>query len=91
MKKIIACVNHRVNPHLPSCGARGSELIACQLELALEKKGIAIKLERVYCLGRCEQGPNIRLIPGGRFFFGVKAEDIPEILAQVEEFLPDRI
>ena len=83
--KIIICVNHRANASQPSCAARGSEELAHCLEVELGKRDLGITVERFNCLGLCEQGPNIRLAPGGRFYHQVGMGDLPALMADVEQ------
>ena len=83
--KIIVCVNHRANTSQPSCAARGSEELACYLEAELGKDETQIVLERFNCLGLCEQGPNIRLAPAGRFYHQVQLDDLPALLADAKQ------
>ncbi len=80
MATIIVCVNRRFTPGKPSCAARGSEALADALERAVKRRGLDVSVTRLMCLGRCHEGPNARVAPGGRFFRGVTAEDIPEII-----------
>lgn len=81
MKKIIVCVNHRANPNQPSCAARGSKEIALRIEQEIARQGLPVELERIDCLGHCEQGPNLRLAPNGRFFHRFDSKDIPQLLS----------
>lgn len=89
MKKIIICVNYRANPNQPSCAARGSTEIAVRIEQEAARQGIPVELERIYCLGYCEQGPNLRLIPNGRFFHRFDCKDIPQLLSESKGDLRD--
>lgn len=86
LHKIVVCVNHRANPDKPSCGARGGEAIACALEQALEKDGLTIPVERFNCLGRCETGPNLRLVPAGPFYQQLSIADIPTLIPNIKKF-----
>jgi NADH:ubiquinone oxidoreductase subunit E len=86
LRKIVVCVNHRANPDQPSCGARGGEAIACTLEQALKDHGLAIPVERFNCLGRCEVGPNMRLVPAGPFYQRLNIADIPALMVDIEKF-----
>ena len=87
MKKIVVCVNHRANPSQPSCAARGSGAIANCLEAEIAARNLPITVERFYCLGFCEQGPNVRLAPNGQFFHALTAQDMPTLLLAIEQFL----
>ena len=86
MKKVIVCINHRVNPGQPSCAARGSRQFADLIESGIRDGKIDIELERFMCLGRCERGPNIKLVPGGHFITGVHAGNIPKIMDEIRAF-----
>ncbi len=83
MKTIIICINHRANPNNPSCGARGSEKIAASLQQQITEKKLPVTLKRFKCLGHCDQGPNLRIAPDGRFFYGVTEDGIEQILKEV--------
>ena len=87
MKKIVVCTNHRANPNNPSCGARGSEQVLAQLSLQLKIEKIQIPIETVQCLGYCNVGPNVRLVPNGRFFHQVTRESLKEIITATRQFL----
>jgi (2Fe-2S) ferredoxin len=85
-RKVIVCVNHRANPDQPSCGARGGEAIACSLEKALSHHQPGIRVERFNCLGQCDSGPNIRLSPAGPFYHHLTVQDVPGLVAEIEDF-----
>ena len=78
---ILVCVNRRLGPHSVSCAARGSEAIAQALERALAARGTGLCVRRIHCFGRCAEGPNLRLAPGGSFRRGVRPGDVDDIAA----------
>ncbi len=78
------CVNRRFGTDKPSCAARGSELIAAAMEDGIRERGIQVNMERLVCFGMCMDGPNARLIPGGAFHKGIKKEDVPMLLDELE-------
>lgn len=78
------CVNRRFGSDKASCAARGSEQIADQLEAGILERGLNVQIERLVCFGLCMDGPNGRLIPGGDFHKGMKLEDIPALLDEIE-------
>jgi len=87
MKKVIVCVNQRSNPGQPSCAARGGVELADLLEREIRQRNIAITLERFHCLGRCDDGPNLKLVPGGKFHSGASLLDnVAELLREIELF-----
>lgn len=77
---LIVCVNRRPAGFKPSCAAQGSEGLADRIEAGIRARGIAIAVERICCLGHCQQGPTMRFAPGGEFFLGVSESDLPRIL-----------
>lgn len=83
MKTIIVCVNHRSNPNQPSCGARGGTNIADYIEYEVNKNQLQLAVERFYCLGFCERGPNLKIAPEGRFIHGVKIEELPNLIREL--------
>lgn len=81
---IVICINRRLGDDTPSCAAAGSEQLANELEQLLEKEGMTVPIKRVECLGQCEKGPNLRLVPGGRFFHHLSRDDFPEVIAELK-------
>lgn len=80
MKTLIICINRRSNPAHPSCAARGSVELADATEAAISSRQLPIQVERSYCLGYCERGPNLKIAPAGRFIHEVTSTDIEELL-----------
>ena len=89
MKSILVCTNHRANPNQPSCAARGALALKQQLTDAVNATGLPIGVKEIQCLGDCDVGPNLRLIPGGSSFQHVDATTIPLILKAAKSFLKD--
>lgn len=86
MKKILVCTNHRANPNTPSCHARGSQQVLAQLSSLLKQEDIKIAIKEVQCLGYCNRGPNVKLVPNGRFFHNVASESLKEIVNAAQLF-----
>ena len=84
---LLVCVNERLRPDAPSCGARGGVRLVATLEAALVARGLALPVEPIYCFGYCSDGPNVRLAPGGPFFTRVDAAELPGLLDAVERHL----
>ncbi len=80
---LTVCINRRLASDAPSCGARGSQRLAALLEQGLAERGLALTLRRVHCLGRCEDGPNVRITPDGECFSGVTEGDCEAILRRL--------
>ncbi len=84
-KRLLVCVNPVGGANKPCCGGdRASEALAAELERAVAARGISCRIARIHCLNKCLQGPAMRLAPGGDFFLGVAAADLPTILERLE-------
>lgn len=83
-QSVMVCINRRFRGDQPSCAARGSEAIADAVEAGIAQRRIAIKMERVICLGQCTKGPTVRFAPGGRFNLGTRLEDVSAILDELQ-------
>ena len=88
-KKILVCTNFRANPNQPSCAARGSKEVLTALSQQLQHKKVPIEIEEIQCMGYCDVGPNVRLMPNGEFFHEVSAEDFSQIIKATKLFLKD--
>lgn len=86
-QKIIACTNYRVNPNNPSCAARGSKAMIAALTQKLALENIPIIVEESLCLGFCQVGPNLRLVPNGAFFHEVSDKELSLIIKETKLFL----
>ncbi len=78
---VVVCINRRYGS--PSCAARGGVELADELERQLAELGLAVPVQRVECLGQCEQGPNMRIAPGGLFFHEVTMDDLPVVIGEL--------
>lgn len=88
-KKLLVCTNYRANPNNPSCAARGSNEILSALNQQLQKKKVSIEVEEIQCMGYCNVGPNVRLIPNGEIFHEVSAKKFAKIIKATKLFLQD--
>lgn len=86
--RFIVCVNTRVSGK-PACGDSGSAELAERLEREIARRGLTAEVERAGCLGRCAQGPNMRIAPAGAFFHHVSANDIGAMVDALEQRLAE--
>ena len=68
---VMVCVNERFSGR-PSCAQRGGIQLADGMEKELSAQGLEVPVERILCFGRCNEGPVMRIAPGGAFFTGMK-------------------
>jgi NADH:ubiquinone oxidoreductase subunit E len=83
---LIACIKERTTTK-PSCAVRGSLAVIEQIEAEIKKRQWPIEVERVKCLGECDKGPNMRIAPGGRFFYGITPDTVSEVMDGLQEAL----
>lgn len=84
-KKVVVCIKSR-SGHQPSCGSRGGEAIATALEGLIAQAQLDLKVERFKCLGFCEDGPNLKLSPEGRFIHDLALENLEAHLVELSIF-----
>ena len=67
-----------------ACCSGGADKIVEAFANELEAAGLKEKVQVVTtgCLGFCEQGPIVKILPQGTFYVQVKAEDVKEIVAE---------
>ena len=80
--ELLICVNKRMTA--VSCAGRGSEAVADAIEHGVMERGLAVEIIRIHCFGRCELGPNLRVI-GKEFHHHVDLEQVPDILDALSE------
>ena len=67
-----------------ACSSSGSNNITAEFKKELVAAGLAGKVEvlQTGCLGFCEQGPIVKIMPQGTFYVHVKIEDVKEIVSE---------
>ena len=83
-RTLLICINRRLRIDQPSCAVRDSEALAQALEREIAARGLAVSVERTVCMGRCAQGPTLRVAPGGAFHLGLREDDVPAFLDRLE-------
>ena len=67
-----------------ACCSSGGTTVVEAFKKELEAAGLKDKVQVVVtgCLGFCEQGPIVKILPQGTFYVQVKTEDVKEIVAE---------
>ena len=65
-----------------SCIASGAQDVLDALEGELAERNGTVEVSATGCMGPCVRGPVVRTLPTGDTFTGVRAEDIPAIVAR---------
>lgn len=85
--RLVVCVNHRLGSGQRSCVGSGSLELISAIEQMIEAESIEVPVVRRECLGRCEQGPVMRIAPGGRFYTEIDETVLGGIVAGLKQFL----
>jgi len=85
--RLVVCINRRLGAGQRSCAASGSLALIERIERLIDERGLAVPVVRRECLGRCEQGPTMRIAPGGPFFTEIDDSALAVIIAELERFI----
>lgn len=89
MKSLLVCTNHRHNPNQPSCGGRDGVALKRAIAELIQHEVINLAVQEIQCLGECESGPNVRLVPSGPLLRGVNKNDLSALIKAAKEFAKD--
>ena len=65
------------------CSGGGDKIAEeCKKQLAEQNLGETVQVVTTGCLGFCEQGPIVKILPQGTFYVQVKDADVKEIVAE---------
>ena len=81
--RLVVCTNQRLGARQRSCAGSGSRALLDQLRTMIASAGLEVAVVEQVCLGKCEQGPAMRIAPGGRFFTEVDEVMLPDILQAI--------
>ena len=76
----MVCVKER-SADRPSCAHRGGVQLADNLDVELATHGLDVPVERILCFGHCNEGPVMRIAPGGTFFTRMTQERLGEVVS----------
>ena len=64
------------------CKKRGSKEVRRALKEELRAAGANgdVRIDSVDCLGLCKLGPNVVVYPGGSWYLGLRAHDVPQVV-----------
>ncbi len=85
--RLVVCVNERLGSGQRSCVGSGNLEYIGWIENEIAARGLDVPVIRRECLGRCEQGPVMRIAPGGPFFTEIDADGLNHIMVELERFL----
>ncbi|MEQ9198564.1 MAG: (2Fe-2S) ferredoxin domain-containing protein [Rhodospirillales bacterium] len=82
--RFFVCVNRRFADQKPSCAQRGSPDLIARLQQLVDQRNIDVRLEPKVCLNLCQEGPAMRIVPGGDIFRAVTPQDLTAIADRLE-------
>ena len=70
-----------------ACFSGGGDKIVEEFKAQLKSQGLdsTVQVVATGCLGFCEQGPIVKILPQGTFYVQVKQEDVKEIITVFQE------
>jgi (2Fe-2S) ferredoxin len=85
--RLVVCVNERLGSGQRSCvGSNNLEYIG-KIRSMIEAENLSVPIIERICLGKCEQGPVMRIAPGGRFFTEITDARLQDIIDEIKAFL----
>ncbi|MGD8838859.1 MAG: (2Fe-2S) ferredoxin domain-containing protein [Gammaproteobacteria bacterium] len=88
--RLVVCINRRLGSGQRSCAGSGSLALIERIETMIEERGIEAPVVRRECLGRCEQGPTMRIAPGGPLFTEIDEAALAVIVDELRLFIDSR-
>ena len=83
---VIVCVQERLGKR-SSCVRGGGEELVKSLDKMFVGQGLDVLVKRSFCFGRCNDGPNIRIAPGGDFYTAMTQERLNEVVSAVRSMV----
>lgn len=67
-----------------ACCSGGADGLVAEFASCLDRAGLkdSVQVVKTGCLGFCEQGPIVKILPQGTFYVQVKKDDVQEIVAE---------
>lgn len=88
--RLVVCINRRLGAGQRSCAGSGSLALIERIETLIAEQNLAVPVVRRECLGRCEQGPTMRIAPGGPFFTEIDDAALAVIIDELNHFIEQR-
>ena len=85
--RLVVCVNERQGAGQRSCVGSGSIELISRLEAMIASAKFDVPVVRRECLGRCAEGPTMRIAPAGPFFTEIDETGLDNILVQLKAFI----
>ncbi len=88
--RLIVCVNERLGTGQRSCVGSGNLDYIESMRALIATRGLEVSIVERECLSKCEQGPVMRIAPGGKFFTEIDESTLTTIIDELELFIAAR-
>lgn len=79
------CMQQRYAPNPNCCANKGSNALLEGLRQDALRNNVDIEIVATRCLLRCDDGPNIKLIPSNKIWSHASTESIPSIIQECKK------
>lgn len=88
--RLVVCINERLGTGQRSCVGSGNLDFIRKIREMIQKQGMDVPIIERECLGKCEQGPVMRIAPGGRFFTEIDEDTLLRIVDELGAIIARR-
>ena len=88
--RLVVCVNERLGTGQRSCVGSGNLDYISEIRSLIATQGLDVLIVERECLGKCEQGPVMRIAPGGKFFTEIDKSTLSTIVDELKLFIAAR-
>ena len=85
--RLVVCVNEKFGTGQKSCVGSGNLAYITSIRQLIEDHGLDVPIIERECLSKCEQGPVMRIAPGGKFFTEVDQNALTAIVEELKVML----
>ena len=85
--RLVVCINRRLGTGQKSCVGSGNLVYIAEVRRLIELAKLDVPIVERECLGKCEQGPVMRIAPGGRFYTEIDKNRLPDIVVELRRML----
>ena len=88
--RLVVCINERLASGQRSCVGSGNLDYIDEIRSLIATQGLDVLIVERECLGKCEQGPVMRIAPGGKFFTEIDQSTLSTIVDELKLFIAAR-
>ena len=79
-RQIVICMQQRYAPNPLCCSNHGSADLLAMVSEAIESSGVQVAVVTSGCMGMCQHGPNMKLMPDGLVWNHAGSEQVMEVM-----------